>query len=201
MARRSDHSRDEIKQMAVQAGQKLLSEYGFRGFSARKVAKEIGYTIGTIYNVFASHEEFILHINVVTLMDMYDYIVRKTSCRDRRNDALIQLAEAYIDFSVDNYLRWNALFEFNLPRGIAYPLWYEEKVKQLFDLLEEPLLPLLDNRLELAKQATRVLWASIHGICQLGLTNKLATVAGDSVQVLAHSLITHYLQGLQLSIK
>ena len=52
MARRNDNSRDELKEMSIAAGQEIILAEGFASFSARKVAKNIGYTIGTIYNIF-----------------------------------------------------------------------------------------------------------------------------------------------------
>jgi hypothetical protein len=52
MARRKDHTRVQLKEMSLLAGQKILQEEGIPSFSARKIAKEIGYTVGTVYNVF-----------------------------------------------------------------------------------------------------------------------------------------------------
>ena len=51
MARRNDHTRDELKEMAISAGQSIIIHEGFNKFSARKVARNIGYTVGTIYNI------------------------------------------------------------------------------------------------------------------------------------------------------
>ncbi len=44
MVRRSDHTKDELKQMAINAGYNIIKSQGFNKFSARKVASEIGYT-------------------------------------------------------------------------------------------------------------------------------------------------------------
>ena len=63
MGRRSDHSRPELREMIVAEGHRQISEAGFVRFSAREVAKRIGYSIGTIYNVFGSYDQLILAIN------------------------------------------------------------------------------------------------------------------------------------------
>ena len=52
MGRRNEHSRDEIKEMAIEAGKKIIVEEGFSNLGARKIARAIGYTVGTLYNVF-----------------------------------------------------------------------------------------------------------------------------------------------------
>ena len=63
MGRRNDHSRENIKQMAIQAGRDFIVDKGFSELSARKVAKEIGYTVETLYNVFDNFTDLICHIN------------------------------------------------------------------------------------------------------------------------------------------
>ena len=49
MGRRSDHSRTELEELIVAAGHRLMEETGFSGFSAREVARRIGYSIGIGY--------------------------------------------------------------------------------------------------------------------------------------------------------
>jgi len=206
MARRSDHTRDELKIMAVAAGQKLIAEYGFSKFSARKVAKEIGYTIGTLYNVFGDYDDIILHINAATLDDMRDYILTRSKytyhsaeqSTKHSTDAIKNLADSYITFAHENYNRWNALFEFNLPQDVALPDWYAYKIKELSLIVEKPLLPLLKGDAQEAERTAKMLWAGIHGICQLGLTGKLDTGGAEFVQNLADTLIEHFMRGLEI---
>ena len=44
MARRSDHTRDELRRMALDAARAIVEEDGLRGLSTRRLAKAIGYT-------------------------------------------------------------------------------------------------------------------------------------------------------------
>ncbi len=46
MGRRSEHSRDEIREMAVNAAAEIVEKEGFQALTARKVAGSIGYTVG-----------------------------------------------------------------------------------------------------------------------------------------------------------
>ena len=48
MARRNDHSKEELQSMAIDATRSLISQAGYEGVSARKVANSIGYTVGTL---------------------------------------------------------------------------------------------------------------------------------------------------------
>lgn len=196
MARRSDHSRAELKEMAVEAGHRLICANGFRNFSARKVASEIGYTIGTIYNIFGSHDLFILHINAKTLDMWYESLVQLAS-KQVKPLGVHDIAKFYIEYSRSHYNEWSALFEHTLPKEEALPDWYTPKMTRFFDLSESILLPYVANNRRKARRAARVLWASIHGICTLGLTRKLDMVESESTVVLTKSLIDNYLYGLQ----
>ena len=62
MGRRSDHSRAELRAMILTEGHRQLSEIGYARFSAREVAKRIGYTVGTLYNVFGAHDTAGLYV-------------------------------------------------------------------------------------------------------------------------------------------
>jgi hypothetical protein len=203
MARRNDHSIEEIISMATKAGHEILKDEGTARFSARKVAKKIGYTIGTIYNIFDSHTNLILHINAVTLEDMKKFILLKIKNKKANNymNYIDILADSYIEFAYENYNCWSALFEFNLSRDAHTPKWYMDKIEDLFSLLETPLRKLLlDNDSKIKKSST-VLWASLHGICQLGITGKLNRIGVPSVQKLAKDLIKVYISGLESIIK
>ncbi|MGZ8359025.1 MAG: helix-turn-helix domain-containing protein [Allosphingosinicella sp.] len=67
MGRRSDHSRKELEALIAAEGHRLLAETGFARFSAREVAKRIGYSIGTLYNVFGNLDRLLLALNGRTL--------------------------------------------------------------------------------------------------------------------------------------
>ena len=71
MARRYDHSREEIRTMALEAAEKIVVEQGHKGLTARKVMRDIGYAVGTLYLIFENLDDLILHLNVRTLDRLY----------------------------------------------------------------------------------------------------------------------------------
>lgn len=71
MARRSDHSREEIRAMALAAAQQIVTEQGFAALNARKIASAIGYTVGTLYLVFKNLDDLFLQLNARTLDDLH----------------------------------------------------------------------------------------------------------------------------------
>ena len=49
MGRRNQHSREEQRTMALDAAEALVAAEGLAGFSMRKVAQAMGYTVGNLY--------------------------------------------------------------------------------------------------------------------------------------------------------
>ncbi len=188
--------------MATAAGRDLINDKGLAGFSARKLATAIGYTVGTLYNVFENHDDIVLHINAVTLEDLLAFMEKRlgaenpSGATDGDLMVLKALAGCYIDYARQNYNCWSALFEHNLPPDMELPDWYRERIDALFHFIQQRLQTVTGDAAE-ARQTARVLWASIHGICALTLTNKLRLVGVETVEDLTEDLIENYVTGLK----
>ncbi|HEY0721321.1 MAG TPA: TetR/AcrR family transcriptional regulator [Gammaproteobacteria bacterium] len=199
MARRSDHSREEIRQMALEAAEAIVATEGYKGLSTRKVASAIGYTVGTLYLVFESQEDLVWQLNGRTLDAMYEWL------RARRGDAitpranLLALADAYIAYAEAETPRWNMLFEYTPAEG-EEPGWYLNRLGKVFGLVEAALKPLAEHRSELElQQAARVLWASVHGICTLKIRHRMELAGGQTTGEMAQMLVDNFLKGFQQS--
>ena len=198
MARRSDHSREQIREMALQAAEQLINDNGYKGLSARKVATEIGYTVGTLYLIFKNQDEFILHINSRTLDELYQ-AMEKSMAAHKQSGArdVLALCCAYYDFAAQHSNRWLLIFEHALPDHNDLPDWYTSQIRRGFEMLEN----LLQENTGLVEQgeihkAARVLWGSVHGISMLAVTEKFDALGVDSVYELLESLVTNYMKGL-----
>ena len=196
MARRYDHSREKLQEMAIDAGRGIIRSQGFAQFSARKIATEIGYTVGTIYNVFGTHDNLILHINAKTLDAWYEDMQKRLTAR-KTPPSIEDLALYYMEYSAAHYNEWSALFEHTVPPDIEVPEWYAPKMRQFFEVLETMVMPYVRDNRRQARRAARVLWAGIHGICLLSLSRKLDLTDSESANVLAKSFVKNYLRGLE----
>lgn len=185
--------------MALAAAERIVRREGYAGLSARKVAKPIGYTVGTLYLVFKNLDDLILQVNARTLDDLHEATKRAYARFDDPQPRVLALGRSYIEFATEHSYRWSMIFEHQLPKGEDWPDWYSEKVARTFALVEEALMPLSRNRSpEHLKQAARALWGGVHGICILALTNKLDISDVGSVQSLTDSLISNYLKGFMV---
>ena len=164
MGRRSDHSRAELREIIISEGHRQMHEVGFARFSAREVAKRIGYTIGTIYNVFGSYDGLILAINGRTLDLWRDYLEAKLE--SAQGDRLRCAIDAYFEFAIVHRHAWTALYDFRLPDDADPPEDYRQKVSAIIDIvIREVAGALPESRAAEAEPLARSLLATVHGHC------------------------------------
>ena len=76
MARRADHTREELANLVVSAAEKLARKEGLRGVAMRRIAAEIGYAPGSIYNAVGDLDRVILRVNARTLERLRAHLAR-----------------------------------------------------------------------------------------------------------------------------
>lgn len=198
MARRSDHSRDQIHEMALQAAETILAEEGFGALSARRIAAAMGYTVGTLYLVFKNLDDLILQVNGRTLDELYDHLSRMGEARGAGISGARALGAAYLAFATENKHRFSVIFEHRMPSIEDLPDWYLEKIGRMFSLVERTLRPLAHERSDQeVALAARALWSGVHGIVILARTGRLKVIGGGSVEEMIDSLVLNYLEGFR----
>jgi len=197
MARRSEHSRDEIHTMALEAAERIVAAEGYGGLNARKVAAAIGYTVGTLYLVFENLDDLALQVNARTLDTLYERMVARLEDCNSPPDCLQRLGQAYVRFATGNANRWSMIYEISLASDRALPDYYRDKVQRALALVEQALAPLMtgksDHEIALA---ARALWGGVHGICILALTDRLDVTGPESVEELSTVLVRNFVAGL-----
>ena len=202
MGRRSDHTREELKELIVKASQKIIEKQGVEGLTARRIAADIGYAPGTIYNSFASMDDLYLHINERTLDLLYDTLSSKACNDPKKNpiDNMKAMAALYMDFAQEYRPYWLMLFSHKLPEERGSVAWYQEKIDRLFEPLAELLGPFFNDKQSRQKaMAVRVLWASVHGLCLLHETASplLVSSTKKNTAELADYLIDSFVSGIK----
>lgn len=194
MARRNDHTREEIQGMAIDATRTLIATEGLEGVSARKVAQHIGYTVGTLYQNFDNIHELILHANAFSLTQLLAALEKVYQAEPRPLPRIISIANTYLDFGQKHEKQWAAIFRHTLPQDFVMPDWYQARIDALFSLIERAVWELAPSRDKKQIQlASRTLWSSVHGICILNTGNKLYSENIATPQTLMQSLVTNYL--------
>lgn len=197
MGRRSVHTPEELRELILSSATSLIEKGGLSALSAREIARAIGYSPGTLYNVFENLDDLVLTIEG-RLLDRLTALLSESAAASEPKDRIFRLAHTYLRFTHENPRLWNLLFEHHLPAGQNIPGWYQSKLEGLMRLVEEALAPrMLGSSPDEIRRAARVLWAGVHGITSLSTADKLSTVTTDSAAPLVDDLLRTYLRGFE----
>ncbi len=200
MGRRNEHTREELREIALQAAEHLVAEHGLAGLSTRKVVSCIGYTVGSLYMVFRNLDDLIAQMNERTLEVLQARLLAAIADRPPPATAIQALAQAYITFALAETPRWLAIYQHRMPEGQPLPESFTAKVVGMFELVQQQLALLCPRRSpEDIALAARALWSGVHGICILGFDQKLEMAGGRPIQDVTGSLLDHYLAGFTQS--
>lgn len=190
MARRKDHTREELTQLAIEAGRTIVVEKGPSALTARNVAGEIGYTPGTLYNIFENIDALAAAINIKsmeTFSETISQILLRTSDAPTR---LRELSQAYLDFHKNDPHIWSLLFAIPVEYH-SEP--YHEAIHRIFDQVVEAILPISANK-DAARKKAKVFWSTLHGICLLQQSGKLNVREDDSTEALVATFLDQFLK-------
>lgn len=200
MGRRSTHTSDELRELIIEAATELIETAGLTGVSARAIARKIGYSPGTLYNVFQNLDDLLLTIEGRMLERLTD-LLRQVPRHDNAHRHLLLLADAYIKFTHENGNLWNLLFEHQMQSNTEIPDWYQAKLEGLMAMVETDVRKMFPELAEEdVKRASRVLWAGVHGITSLSTAGKLSIITTESAGPLVTDLISSYIDGMSRRI-
>ncbi len=199
MARRSDHTRDELKKLMIMSAKEIIAEKGLMGLTAREIAGKIGYSAGTIYNVFSNLNEIIYHLEIEVLESLEGFLEALSD--ELQPDEQLQLfTEKYLDYIENEFNSWQLLIEHKAPHDMQIPGWYREKFNRIISLIEGRIKPLFaSDDIAGVERAARVFWAGLHGIIILSGTDKLAIAGDDNRKDYALFWVKTYTEGLKKS--
>lgn len=194
MARRKDHTTEELTELVIVQVIEFLQKEPADQLSLRKLAKMVGYSPGTLINLFGSYSRLILAANARTLDQIAQRLGEEMKQDESAETRLYRFAEAYLAFAQAHPYQWRVLFEHHLEEGEDIPSWHWSRIDRLFEIIEQCLYELNGNsREEDRHEASRVIWAGVHGICALSIDDKLFARKMVSATSMVHSLLNHFL--------
>lgn len=190
MARRKDHTREELKQLAIDCGRELVITGGPNALTARNVAAAMGYTPGTLYNIFTNIEGLIVAINISSLEDFADRIHQLLNKHDNARQSIHEIAKYYVQFQDENPNLWSLLF--------ATPVDSEDEsyhlaIHKVFDQVTAAIRPISGNEVA-ARQDAKIIWSTLHGICLLRQNGKLDVTEVDPAEQLIERFLHNFLK-------
>jgi AcrR family transcriptional regulator len=193
MARRNDHTREELVALTLDTVKHFLTEHSYHDLSLRKLATMIGYVPSTLVNIFGSYNILLLQAVAQTLDELALEAQQVVTPSITPQQALFNLAYCYHDFALKHPYRWQLIFEHNM-NGDPLPEWQSERIDNMTGMLETLLELMAPER---SKQevltASRVLWSGVHGITLLSVDDKFFSSEPIDGKKLIENLLSNYL--------
>lgn len=196
MARRSDHSREELKALVLETARKQIESDGLPALTARRIAAEIGYSPGSIYNVFDNLDQLISTVNEGTMRKLNAELATVSIGDDAMENARRVLA-VYIDFREANPALWDAVLAHAIRPGVDQPESYLKEIETSFGVAARAIAPAFDGDAHELRLAVDVLWTSLQGIFSVSPHGLLATDVQARRREMAEFLVETYLKGLK----
>ena len=176
--------------MALDAARKIVSKHGLRTLTTRGVAKAIGYTSGSLYQIFENFDDLVEEMNAETI-DQLRIRCERVDLRQGPSKSLRSLAKEYTDFTSQNAMLWNAVFELKLPADHQWKEKYQTSVRRMLSVVESAIAPLFQPGEERARlHDVRVLWAWLYGVSALSSGDRLG--GDESVADMTQTVVDIY---------
>lgn len=195
MSRRARHNSNDLRELFIDSTTGLITEHGLSAISARTIARKIGYTAGSLYNVFQDLDDLLLLTEGRQLERMHVEL-SSAIAEVPPNERVRACARLYMRFCLDNSRLWNLVVVHQTGPAKELPPWYGEKLEALVALFDDALSGLVEDAGERRHQA-RALWASVHGIASLLISGKAPNLNVETAQATLDTLVSAFLAGIK----
>jgi AcrR family transcriptional regulator len=111
---RRKRERENRKNAILKAARKLFFEKGFRQVTVENIARKAEFSKGSIYLYFNSKEEIYSQILLNDIDKFHDRVADILQCPSSASEALIRVAEIYVDFFLSDRELFRILMNFML---------------------------------------------------------------------------------------
>ena len=193
MARRNDHTREELVSMTLEQVKNFLAQHPHHELSLRKVAGMIGYVPSTLVNVFGNYNLLLLHAVAQTLDELFAEAEAEMKEASSAEDALKRLAYCYLGLCLAEPIPLAIIFQHTM-NGEELPEWQSERINNMTGMLETLIHQINPNlSSDETLEASRVIWSGVHGITLLSVDDKLFTAVPVDGKALIDNLLNTYL--------
>lgn len=189
MARRADHTRDELARLIIDTAEEIIAEQGIDALSARVLSRAIGYAPGTLYHHFRDLDDIVTQVNSRTLAGLALAFADAPVDADPTRQ-LHHYVDAFLGYIAVKRHLWNALFEFRRKPDSPVPPWYIEAIASLIRIVAaafSTMRPDLDG--PEAREAGQLLFAAIHAVVSLDSSGRLGLVMNRDISSVAHQVV------------
>lgn len=187
----------EVRRNLIAVGRRLVVEKGIDYLTARKLSEASGISVGTIYNLFSTMENFIAAENMQTLDELYA-LMKLIIPENNPFINMNRYVDVFSGFVIANPHLWSLLFREHLyNRNNKLSSSYIRKIKRIEDILDKQIAAMFGG----LSKAEKRLSSQVLEMSLFALSGFLATPAWEGLRQvnkdnICKLLLNTYLAGL-----
>lgn len=185
-----------LREEILDVSRKLLLENGFGKMSMRKIAKEAGVSATSIYLHFKNKDDLLLALIEESIEHLNRVLREAVDLEKGSVGQLEELAEAYIDYALQNPQAYEIIYMVRPEEMPTYPKEKFQEVRSSYELLAGIIQTGKDQRVFEVDNpliSAYTLWAQLHGVAAVILNKRLDTRI--PVEQFKEQAIDHIIQG------
>ena len=189
--------RNQMKETLLKCGRKLVAENGADALSARKLAQEANSSVGMIYNLFGTMDNFIAEQNILTLKELFKQMSGVVLSKSPFNN-LNRYADVLTSYIEANPNLWHLLYSRHLAAAAPKSTIAEARIIKKIDVLIGMQAAKLIGGMSVKEKrlALKVLEMSLFALSGYLLGSKLNPKSGVNRGNLCKLLMNTYIAGL-----
>lgn len=186
-----------MKETLLKCGRKLVAENGADALSARKLAQEANSSVGMIYNLFGTMDNFIAEQNILTLKELFKQMSGVVLSKSPFNN-LNRYADVLTSYIEANPNLWHLLYSRHLAAAAPKSTIAEARIIKKIDVLIGMQAAKLIGGMSVKEKrlALKVLEMSLFALSGYLLGSKLNPKSGVNRGNLCKLLMNTYIAGL-----
>jgi AcrR family transcriptional regulator len=162
IAERKSRERDERGHRITATARAIAEREGWGAVTIRRLAKEIEHSQPVIYQHFENREAIVAAVAIEGFRALAAALRQAAQGSTDRQDALLNVARAYLDFALEQPALYEAMF--TLPTGLRFAEGdTKPELKGCFAALAAVVAPSGGD----VEVATETFWAALHGLVEL----------------------------------
>lgn len=165
-----------LKERILDVARLLLSKEGYRNFSLRKVARDVGVSATSVYLYFES-KDHLVHTLMEESIDHLNRELKEVAGRQLEPiQKLEALAHQYVHFALQHSKEYHIIYMVGSDEMARYPKEKFRKARQGYEIVTQTIKEGVDRGLLDETQpriAAYTFWAQLHGIMSVVLSKRL----------------------------
>lgn len=189
--------KDNIQNLLLETGRKIVQEKGTEALTVRKLSEASGCSVGAIYNQFSNMDNFVVIQNYMTLDALAGCLEKVQKTGDAFTDMNAFLHE-FINFVIENKNLWFMLHSFHLRNNNrTFSYFYLRKVVKITGLINKLLIQLVPN-MERPERilSSQILWLTLFALSSFLTKDILDSFTKVNKETICQLMFNTYVAGL-----